>query len=146
MNLEELKKTTVTLGTTRFTINKLSACAALELLERTRVALATTVVPGGESDLLGASIFTAIAAIPVEFSKDLRRELFKKVQFRRSGDSRDIYLTEEMWDMAFEGLEASDIYNLMLRALVVNFFYSFEKIKKDLEGLQSLTAQKQHKL
>lgn len=150
MNFELLKKEKVTIENVTFTIKKLNAVDALDVLEEIRFELAKISDNIKTSSSEMKDFIKAIASLPPSFMKELRKKLFSNVHFTKkgeiSGQGAGPTLTEEMWNMAFERCEASDIYELTLRCLVINFFYSFEKAKKFLKEvgvLSSLNPQQQ---
>ncbi|MEE9451373.1 MAG: hypothetical protein V3V61_01290 [Gammaproteobacteria bacterium] len=141
MNIDEYKNSKVEIGKTTFVIDKLNANAGFKVLEILRVAI----IASGESFQTAGNDFMnmckGVLGLPIDIVESVKTELFNNIRFfkeKNETKGKGIYLQRQCYDMAFEGLEPIDMYDLLLRALVVNFFSSFQKLKSKIPQLQSL--------
>ena len=126
-----LTDTEFEIGGTRFFISKLSAVAGFDLLEMVRHEIGKSGVLGKEiSDTTAAADTNAmwlqmVLSLDPSFVAYVRKILFKRVAFsnRLAVDPQSLSGSE---DMAFGGLEPVAIYEVLVRALAVNFTASLE--------------------
>ena len=130
MNIDELKKPVIKKENVTFKFYKLPAVEGLDLFEDIRVAFGRALDSVTPTENLLLTLSKALTAIPADFSKHLREKLFAYIEFTRDGDTATPKLTAEWWPSAFEHLDAADVYELMLRALVINFFSSYKKLER----------------
>lgn len=135
----KLTDTEFEIGGTRFFVAKLPATAGFDLLEVIRHEI-------GKSGALGKSIPDAasegsmISVVQMALSLDpafvayVRKVLFEKVTFatRLAVDPQRLAGAE---DMAFGGLEPVAIYEVMARALAVNFTASWESVASKFQNV-----------
>ena len=101
-----------------FKVDKLNAWDAFPVAEKIRIALSKTM---GKTSYEGEESFlTSIIAIPPEDLRSIRDDLFCKIYFRRQ--SKDNWcVLDGSEDSAFGPLDVADVYQVILRALAVNF-------------------------
>lgn len=130
--LSDFAKPEFAINKRKFRISKMGALAAFELGEKIRFALSKVdidpknVSQGAQTAETLMMVFVqGVLSLDPETVKEIREALFETIDF--SGDD-----VKKGWlnvgsnpDMAFNGLEAAHIYELILRALAVNFFGSF---------------------
>ncbi len=125
---EELTATEFEIEGTRFFVGKLPAMAAFDLLEQVRHELGKSqslAVPGGGEDTGVLSILKVVLSLDPVFVKRVRTTLFEKVSFAnaRAASPQPLAGAE---DVAFHGLPVAAIYEVLARALAVNFTESWE--------------------
>lgn len=139
MNIEELKKSTITYNNTTFIIKKLNADEAWNILESIRIQIidrSDKITPTANNVY---DLIKAVLGLPTEFVQHLKTQLFLNVTFTIKGKmspnnkGEGMRLSPEMMASAFSDLEAYHIYELLARCLVVNFFYSFDMLLKTLQ-------------
>jgi len=140
-NIDKYLEPEFTLNEVSFRVNKLNAMDGFALFEIIRKELATTsdnIDLNGDNDADDSIlIIKAIASLEPTFVEKIRKALFSRVQFKGNGAESYVALagTEEM---AFQNLEPIDVYEVLLRALAVNFTGSFRAIKSRSQSLQGL--------
>ena len=102
---------------------------AFDVLEDIREALGAASTNIGELSSLDSkgimmALIQTVLRLPKENAKLIRRKLFRQVFFSRPNASTMVLEGNE--DVAFDGLEATSIYIVFGRAVLVNFFRSFE--------------------
>ena len=152
MNVEAMRKQDVTMGDVDFKISKIPAMEAYDLLELARIQLANCadkITPSGNAMV---DFIKSVGCLPVEFTNHLKSELFKRVTFIKKsnmvGNNQGVGLplTSDKFAMAFENLDPSYVYELLIRCLVVNFFYFFKRLQNfanQKELLAEFVQQKQ---
>lgn len=132
INFDELKKDKIKFENTTFQLHKLSAIKAMDVMELIRVSLAKQLDKTESVE----GIFKAILKMPSEDFKIIQEKLFESVTFVNDTDYKDPQpLNGVMRQSAFAKLDVFDLYELTLRCLVRNFFYSFQKLQKFMEIL-----------
>ena len=137
--LGELTDNEVQFGETHFDIRKLPVMEGWHTLEyiRRRVGDKLLDIDLGDSDL-GAgtydakavtSVFGAILSMEETDIDKVRTALFKHVKFRNES-AKDWQVLEGAEDMAFQALEPGNVYEVLVRCLVVNFFGSFQALAR----------------
>ena len=127
---DDLTKTEFEISGTRFFIAKLPAMAAFDLLELIRHELGRSQalkVPEGTSDGDVHSLLKLVLSLDPAFVRLVRRELFSKVSFANARIATPQPLAGAE-DTAFDTLEAVTIYEVLLRALAVNFTESLRAV------------------
>lgn len=126
MDIKEFTKKEVQLGSTKFIINKLHALDGYTVLESLRETLGETL---GNIDMKSPleGVIKSIMKLPASYIKDeLMPALFKEVVFINKSAPQGMALEGEGADrMAFQDLDPVEIYELLARALCVNFYQSF---------------------
>ena len=130
------EETTFTIRGTTFSISKLLAMEAYDVLEDIREALGASSKGLDELDLQSdggaiTAIVKTILRLPKANTDLIRRKLFAHISFTNASVATPIPLHGSE-DMAFEGLEAFHIYVVFGRALLVNFFKSFEGVASNM--------------
>lgn len=121
------------LGTT-FNIEKLPPMAGFEISEEIRINLvksADQFENGDGSEAQNIALFSkAIMGLHPAFVKGLMNKMFKYVQFqgKKTGVEAGWVKLSGMEDMAFHDFEIVHIYEVLVRALCVNFSGSFAAI------------------
>ncbi len=125
---EKLTDTQFEIGGTRFIISKLPAVAAFDLLEVIRhevgKSASRNVLDSPSEGSIGALLQMVLSLDP-SFVAYIRKILFEKVSYsnRLAEDPQRLAGSE---DMAFNGLEPVAIYEVLARALAVNFTESWQ--------------------
>jgi hypothetical protein len=139
MNIEALNKQKCKIGNVNFVINKLNAFEGDEVfgLMRTELVKVANVLDGDDMDM--ATLLKAVMALPQATIREVRERLFNACTYQHEGINMAAPLDTHMFDTAFDGLDTFDIYELLARCLVVNFFSSSRKIKKLMAHLNPPT-------
>lgn len=135
MNIDKFCETDFTLGEVQFRITKLNVMDGYRMLERIRKQLATTadkVEIDRTSDVnSGLSIIQSIMQLDEAFVEEMRKKLFTSVEFKGNG-AMDYIKLEGSEDMAFQSLQPTHIYEVLVRSLVVNFMDSVKGLMSAL--------------
>ena len=132
--LDQMNEQKFTIGEVEFSITKLSAMDGWRLLEDIRHQIGKSDLGDSvEADIL-KQISKTITGMDPAFVDDVRERLFKKVEFKTKDVKAGWLPLSGGEDMAFEKLEPSAIYELLMRCLVVNFTASFSDILSRLKG------------
>ncbi len=114
----DFQKETFEIKGVSFKVQKLSAWDGFPVVEKIRVALSksaqSTAFEGNSSFL------SALLAIPPEDLKDIRNDMFENVQFKLQKTDAWMNIAGAE-DSAFGKLDVADVYEVVLRALAVNF-------------------------
>ena len=134
-----LTDTEFEIGGTRFFISKLPAMAGFDLLEVIRHEIGKSGVLGKElSDTTAADTnamwLQMVLSLDPSFVAYVRKILFEKVAFSNRLAVNPLPLAGAE-DMAFGGLEPVAIYEVLGRALAVNFTASLESAVSKFNGL-----------
>ena len=128
---------TITSGeySTNFKINKLLAMDAFDLLEdiRPSVGMGITAILG--KGLPTTTILAMILNLPKNTFSNIKSKLFQGVSFTNTNMKSPTILAGNE-DVAFNGLEALDIYQIFFRAFVVNFFSQFNVLLSHIAPLE----------
>ena len=133
MNLPDMSSLTASeyqIGDARFFFAKLPALEAWDLLERIRFEFGKVSVEASsplDSDGSGASLLQTVLSLNPMFVRSVRDKLFEHVSFtnRYASDPQPLHGAE---DTAFAGLEPVAVYEVLARALAVNFIESFQRL------------------
>lgn len=130
-----------TIGKTTFYITKLQCMEGLDVLEDIRVAMGAANVAINQevlknADSAGAMIVNLFLKVPKRDVAVIQSKLFTSVSFTRKGNIASAIPLHGSEDMAFDGLEPADVYQVLVRALLVNF-------TKSLTGMMSLMDETQ---
>ena len=127
----------------KFNIKKLPALDAFDLLERMRHAYFTgdinaSHIPGSKDKAVAAfsAVIQGVLSLAPDVVADIRDTVFASVTFSGNGvqASMPIPLLDNE-SLAFANLEPTEIYELIVRCLVVNFKKSFSGMVSDLAQL-----------
>ncbi len=116
---EDLTKQEVEINGVIFHFDKLSAWDGFPIAEKIRFALAgplTTTSTGSDNMFLAT-----VLKIKPEDLRGIARDLFPHVKFRKAGSKDSFVKLADAEDMAFGQLEVIDVYEVILRAIGVNF-------------------------
>lgn len=145
MNFEALNKQKCKIGNISFTINKLNAFEAEKVFGLLRVDIVKVFgeTENGVNDMM--SIITALMAIPQHTLDQSKNMLFPNCTYCEDGNTYPVApkLETHLFDHVFQKLDLFDIYELLARCLVVNFFSSFVKFNKLQERLSLATQQEE---
>ena len=122
-----LTDTEFQIGGTRFFVAKLPAMAAFDLLEVIRHELGKSTslrVPDATSEGAVGSLLQMVLSLDPSFVAYVRKILFEKVEFSNHLSARQPLAGVE--DTAFLDLEPVAIYEVLARALAVNFTESWQ--------------------
>lgn len=128
-NFEKLCTPEFTIGNTKFMIHKLTGFEGFRVLESLREKLAEAVASidfKTEEDV--KKIFINIMRMPASYIEGyLIPSLFCNVSYANPSAPNFMPIKGMgAIDMAFEKLEPTDIYEVLLRALCINFYQSFK--------------------
>lgn len=126
--LKNLDAGKVKLGKVTFTFSKMPALEGWRVLDKIRNAMAETQIDPDQNEAL--TILRAILALDSAFVEQLRVDMFVWIEFSSPQTTPQTLLGAE--DMAFAELEPSDVYEVLLRSLAVNFTASFRSLRSRL--------------
>ncbi|MCK5607375.1 hypothetical protein KAR91_36160 [Candidatus Pacearchaeota archaeon] len=137
-NLKDLKNPKFKINNTSFSIDKLPPMEGFKTSEEIRVNLiksADSYDSGDGSEDQNIVLFTkAIMGLPTEFIQYLMLALFAHIQFKGNGVDGAWADLSGMEDMAFKDFEVIHIYEVLARALFINFHGSFSGIVSAFPG------------
>ena len=134
---EHLQEAECEIGGTRFFFAKLPALEAWDLLERIRHEIgktASATAPGAISDETGISLLQLVLSLDPAFVRDVRDTLFERVSYANVSAVTPQPLAKAE-SMAFADLEPVAVYEVLARALAVNFLPSAQALGSTLRGL-----------
>ena len=124
----------ITKGETTFQIERLSPMEGYKLLDDIRTMIGEHIPDALQQtgDPLAILVAT-IGKIPHKDMEIVRKKLFENIQFSRpdARQPRPLYGSE---DIAFQGLDAGVIYELIVRGLAVNFTDTLLRIQGSSEA------------
>ena len=134
---------------TDFIIEKLPPMRGFEMAEQIRVNLTESadkfkIDPTANAETQSIALFVkAILGLEAGFIDDLREELFKYIQFKGkdTGTDKEWRKLEGLEDSAFINFEVVHIYEVLWRALYVNFSGSFLEIASAFPGAGQILRQ-----
>ena len=139
---------------TEFSVTKLPPMKGFKLAESIRVNLAETAnrfevkdddgKDKKQQELEAATLFfKAVLGLPTEFIEDLQEQLFNYIEFKggSSGIEKGWATLSGLEDAAFNGLEIISVYEVMGRALYINFSGSFSGILSNFPGMDKILNQ-----
>ena len=125
------------IGNVKFRIGKLSALNGWSMLERIRFSLSKTDIATadiGDGEIASMQVFAKVVlGLDPDLVNDLRHKLFAHVEFKTEAVERGWMPLKDAVDMAFAELEPSAIYEVLVRALIVNFTPSFNELVSRLK-------------
>ena len=131
-----LTDTEFQIGGTRFFVAKLPAMAAFDLLEVIRHELGKSTslrLPDATSEGAVGSLLQMVLSLDPSFVAYARKILFEKVEFSNHLSARQPLAGVE--DTAFLDLEPVAIYEVLARALAVNFTASLESVVSKFQNV-----------
>ena len=127
---------------TEFSINKLSPMAGFHMSEYIRVNLVQSANSFETSDDTVASqaalFFKAVLGMDQVVVEHIRQSLFKEIQFKTADVALGWVDLKDSMDMAFQDFEPINIYEVLVRALYVNFSGSFSEIGLRFPGMEKI--------
>ena len=143
-NLKDLKNAKFKINNTSFSVIKLPPMSGFEVSEEIRINLVKTAdsfdTDGSENQNI--VLFTkAIMGLPTSFIKYLMLELFEHVQFKGNGVDGAWAKLQGFEDTAFLDFEVIQIYEVLVRALFINFHGSFLEITSAFPGADQFLNQ-----
>ena len=135
----ELKKDRFSIGKTKFRIIKLLPMEAYEVMECIRVGLGPSlasleVSESGKISL--ADFLSLVMSLPRETLREVRDALFAEVRFQNQAAKTPLPVGGNE-DMAFDGLGFLAVYEVLARAVMVNFGESLAEKLRPLEAATS---------
>jgi len=134
ISTSELLKQDFTLGDTTFKIDKLCGLDGWKLFDKIRAELGVNVdrldFKDGDAMTAIVELTRLILSTSSEFINETRSDFYPGVRFRRAGDSQFQQITVHNEMSAYEKFDPIDFYELLTRCFMINFFSSFQKIKK----------------
>lgn len=138
-----------------FSITKLPPMDGFEMAEKIRLNLVYSADrfdvksnPGEKNKEVEQNailFFKAILGIETEFVKEIREKLFEHIQFSGNGVEKGWMDLRQSEDMAFENFEIINIYEVLGRALFVNFSGSFSELTSNFPGMAQILSQQLQK-
>ena len=131
---DQLTADEATIGETTFYFSKIGTVKAWPIFLEIRAEIGKALRERGivvnlqDGNSLAAALISLALTLPTPFIQQLQAEMFKYVQYKNEHTSdgrQDLTDTE---DMAFDGLEAVDIGEVLARCLAVNFTGSIRRI------------------
>lgn len=150
--LKEFGNTKFKIKETEFSISKLPPMAGFKVAENIRVALTTTAdkfdAGNGTEEQNATLFFKALLGLPSEFVDYLMAELFEGIQFsgKSTGVEKGWAPLKGMEDSAFQDFEVINIYEVLWRALFINFSGSFSEITSAFPGVAQILKQLKPKI
>ena len=135
-----LTEQTVNQGQTTFTIERLSPMEGYQLIDtmRNMIGNATT---GSFQESPSAFMMAALTKLPHKDLEYIRKKLFERVQFTRPDTAPTPRPLAGSEDIAFEGLDAGIIYEMIVRAFSVNFTDILQRVQDALETAEENSKQ-----
>jgi len=127
---------------TEFSITKLSPMAGYHMTEYIRVNLVKSANSFETSDDTESSqaalFFKAIMGMDQIVVEYIRQNLFQEIQFKTADVALGWVDLKDSMDMAFQDFEPINIYEVLVRALYVNFSGSFSEIGSRFPGMEKI--------
>ena len=125
---------------TEFDIVKLPPMSGFKVVENIRETLAATANKfdggAGTEEESATLFFKAVLGLPPSFIDYLMSELFEHVQFSGGAIDKGWAKLKGLEDTAFDNFEVINIYEVLARALYVNFSGSFIGIMSAFPGAE----------
>lgn len=125
-----------------FSITKLSPMAGFHMSEYIRVNLVQSANSFETSDDTAASqaalFFKAVLGMDQIVVEHIRNQLFQEIQFKTADVALGWVDLKDSIDMAFQDFEPINIYEVLVRALYVNFSGSFSEIGSRFPGMEKI--------
>ncbi len=137
---DKIKEPKFKIGDVEFSVIKLDAYSGWNMLEEIRHEMSKTEISGSSiaDQQQGIQKFLAsVLSLDPVFINGIRSKLFAKTEFKTK-DVEHGWLkidSDEMVAMCFANLEASAIYEVLVRSLAVNFTQSFNEIVSHLKSI-----------
>lgn len=126
---------------TSFVISKLPPMKSFSLAEYIRVHLAKSAdsfsIEDKSSEKENAVLFfKAVLGLDPDVVEHIRETLFEYIEYQGSGVEKGFAPLSGLEDMAFQDFEVVNIYEVIGRALYINFFGSFSGIASAFPGAE----------
>lgn len=143
-NTKRFKNPEFKIKDTNFHVKKLSPMNGFHLSEYIRVNLAkssdTFDAGEGTEDQNALLFFKSVLGLDPEIVEHIRKELFGKIDYKSKGQ-KDFINLKDTEDMAFEDFEVINIYEVLVRALCVNFIGSISEILSTFPSMATILKQ-----
>lgn len=145
--LKNLGETKFQIKGTKFSIEKLPPMKGFRVAEQIRVNLAESAdkldVKDGSDEGNAALFFKAILGLSPDFIDSLMGKMFDCIQFtgKDTGTEKGWQTLSGSEDSAFMNFEVINIYEVLWRALFVNFSGSFSEISSAFPGVGQILTQ-----
>lgn len=132
---------------TKFSIEKLPPMKGFKVAEEIRVGLAESAdkfdVKEGQENENATLFFKALLGLDTDFVEDLMDDMFDCIQFtgKDTGQEKGWQSLKGSEDSAFINFEVINIYEVLWRALFVNFSGSFSEIGSAFPGVDKVLQQ-----
>lgn len=136
---------------TKFSIEKLPPMEGFRLAEEIRVNFAESAdkfdVKDGSEDESAKLFFKALLGLSPDFVDDLMDKMFEHIQYtgKDTGTEKGWQILRGSEDSAFINFEVINIYEVLWRALFVNFSGSFSEIASTFPGVGQILQQLKQK-
>lgn len=135
---------------TEFSITKLSPMEGFHMTEYIRVNLVQSASSFETSENTEASqaalFFKAVLGMDTNVVEHIRSSLFKEIQFKTNDVKLGWIDLKDSMDMAFVDFEPINIYEVLCRALYVNFSGSFSEIGLRFPGMEKILSSLNQKI
>ena len=139
-NAEDLQKSDFLLGKTQFKIQKLNALDGFRIFDKIRAELGDNLhqldIENADAVSVIVALLRLVMSTSTEFMNEIRVAFYSEILFRRKGDTDYQPMNIHNEASAFEHFDPLEIYEFLLRCFVINFFSSFQKIKKIFEKMK----------
>ena len=141
-------ETSFSIGNVQFAIEKLLPMEAFAVLEEIREAVGGRISESSDKTSTQALIASVLLSIPPTAVKSVMVKVFAGVEYKNESTDRFLPLAPagKIDDSGLEGLEGINIYELLARALAVNFFLSFGGVMSLLGEIDQDSPQSQLKI
>ena len=139
--IKDFGKTKFKIKGSEFSIEKLPPMKGFRIAEEIRVNLAESAdrfeVKGGSETESATLFFKALLGLPPDFIDELMSKMFEHIQFtgKDTGTEKGWQSLSGSEDSAFINFEVINIYEVLVRALYVNFSGSFSEIASSFPGM-----------
>lgn len=127
---------------TEFSITKLSPMAGFKMTEFIRVNLVRSAnsfeTSENTAESQAALFFKAVMGMDTDVVEYIRSELFQEIEFKTVEVKQGWIPLKDSMDMAFRNFEPINIYEVLCRALYVNFSGSFSEIGSRFPGMEKI--------
>lgn len=123
-----------TIKKTKFKVEKLNAWEGFPVAEQIRVAMSEAL--GSVEFDGGTDVIKSLLAVKPEHLRGIATDLFPHVKFKRKAKDNWLVVADAE-EMAFGELEVMDVYEVILRAIAVNFSATIVGLISKSEGVVS---------
>ena len=138
-DLKRLAEVEFQIENTRFRITKMNAYDAVPYFDKIREQIARvlggTVSATDNNETAAGALITGVLGIDGNFRAEIQNDMFKLVEWRRAPQFDRWHGLEGMEQQAFRELEYTDVYEVLIRVLVVNFLPKRQGIVSFIKSL-----------